>query len=529
MADLLVAGALIVDGSGAPARTGSVVVSGDRIESVVDAGASEPEAARRLDGQGLALAPGFVDAHSHSDATPFVEPSMDSMLRQGVTTLIVGNCGMSAFPPSDLDGVASLVGASATALGEPWRTFDGYLERVRASGPALNVAALVGHGSLRLAALEDKRRPPTADEAAVMAALLDEALDQGALGMSTGLIYAPGMHAATDEIAELARAMARRGGVYVSHVRGEGRTVFDAVAECIRIGERAGVPSHVSHLKVEGPSMWGRSAELLALIDDARASGADVSADQYPYTAWETELAAALPPWVTAHELPAVNADPAARERLLGEIELGGPSAERVGPSLGWERIVVGSHVAAPELTGRTIADLAGERGTRAAEIVVELLLADPNTGMVGHGMHEDDVRAIVSRPDVFVGTDGVAIGPGGPLGAFAVHPRYYGTFPRVLGRYVREERLLTLEDAVRKMTSLPARRFGLAGRGTIEAGAFADLVLFDPARVADRATYERPHTFADGIAAVVLNGRVAWDGSGGERAGRALRRNVHA
>ncbi|MGZ8585453.1 MAG: amidohydrolase family protein, partial [Actinomycetota bacterium] len=252
MADLLVAGALIVDGSGAPGRPGSVVVSGDRIEAVLDAGAAEPPSARRLDARGLTLAPGFVDAHSHSDATPFVEPSMDSMLRQGVTTLIVGNCGMSAFPPSDLDGVASLVGASATALGEPWRTFDGYLERVRACGPALNVAALVGHGSLRLAALEDQRRPPTADEAAVMAALLDEALDQGALGMSTGLIYAPGMHAATDEITELARAMARRGGVYVSHVRGEGHTVFDAVAECIRIGERAGIPSHVSHLEGGG-------------------------------------------------------------------------------------------------------------------------------------------------------------------------------------------------------------------------------------------------------------------------------------
>jgi N-acyl-D-aspartate/D-glutamate deacylase len=362
-----------------------------------------------------------------------------------------------------------------------------------------------------------------------MGALLDDALEQGALGLSTGLIYAPGMHAATDEIAGLARAMARRGGLYVSHVRGEGHTVFDAVAECIEIGRRAGVPSHVSHLKVEGQTMWGRSAELLGSIDDARETGADVTADQYPYTAWETELAAALPRWVTAHELPAAQADPVALDRLIAEIELGGPSAERVGPSLGWERIVVGSHVPAPDLTGRTIADLAEERGTPAAEIVVELLLADPNTGMIGHGMHEDDVRTIVSRPDVFVGTDGVAIGPGGPLGAFAVHPRYYGTFPRVLGRYVREEGLLSLEDAVRKMTSLPARRFGLAGRGTIETGALADLVLFDPARVADRATYERPHAFADGIGAVVVNGRVAWDGSPGARAGRALRRGVNA
>lgn len=525
MADLLVAGALIVDGSGAPGRAGSVVVRGDRIVAVLEPDAAEPEVARRIDGRGLVLAPGFVDAHSHADATPFVEPAMDSMLRQGVTTLVVGNCGTSAFPPSDLGEVAALAGTREADLGEPWRTFDEYLERVQAREPALNVAALVGHGALRLAALEDQRRPPRPDEAAAMAGLLEDALEQGALGLSTGLIYAPGIHASTDEIAELARTLARRGGVYASHVRGEGRTVFDAVSECIEIGRRAGVPSHVSHLKVEGPSMWGRAEELLGVLDHARATGADVTADQYPYTAWETTLAAALPPWVTAEELPAVRDDPSTRRRLLAEIERGGPSADRVGPSLGWDRVVVGSHVPAPDLTGRTIADLADGRAERAAEIVVELLLADPNTGMVGHGMHEDDVRAIASRADVFVGTDGVAIGPDGPLGAFAVHPRYYGTFPRVLGRYVREERVLSLEDAVRKMTSLPARRFGLAGRGAIEPGAFADLVLFDALRVEDRATYERPHAFARGIEGVVVNGRVAWDGSPGERAGRALRR----
>jgi N-acyl-D-aspartate/D-glutamate deacylase len=525
VADLVVVGALIVDGTGAPGRAGTVVVSGDRIEAILDPENPEPETARRIDARGLVLAPGFVDAHSHADATPFSEPAMDSMLRQGVTTLVVGNCGTSAFPPSDLDEVAALVGVGAAELGDPWRTFEEYLERVQACEPALNVAALVGHGSLRLATMPDQRRPPRTDEAAAMARLLEDALEQGALGLSTGLIYAPGLHASTQEIAELSGALARRGGVYASHVRGEGRTVFDAVTECIEIGRRAGVPSHVSHLKVEGPAMWGRAPELLSLIDHARATGADVTADQYPYTAWETVLAAALPPWVTAAELPAVDGDPHARARLVAEIERGGPTAEPSGATLGWDRVVVGSHVPAPDLTGRTIADLALERGASAVETVLDLLLGDPNTGMVGHGMDEDDVRAIASRPDVFVGTDGVAVGPDGPLGAFAVHPRYYGTFPRVLARYVRKGRVLSLEDAVRKMTSLPARRFGLAGRGTIEPGAFADLVLFDAVRVEDRATYERPHAFARGIEAVVVNGRVAWDGSTGGRAGRALRR----
>jgi N-acyl-D-amino-acid deacylase len=355
--------------------------------------------------------------------------------------------------------------------------------------------------------------------------LLREALVEGAVGFSTGLVYAPGLHASTDEIASVATALAEVGGVYASHIRGEDENVFDAVGECIEIGRRAGVPSHVSHLKVETRPMWGRSEKLLELVDAERARGADVTADQYPYDAWETSLASALPPWVTAEELPGVVADAAAAQRLFGSIELGEPGWASVGRGIGWDRIVLGSHLADPSLTGRSIADVADERGIAAAEAIGQLLLADPHTGIVGHAMDEDDVRTIVSRADVFVATDGLAVSPNGPLGAFAVHPRYYGTFPRVLGRYAREERLLSLVDAVRKMTSLPAARFGLEHRGTIERGAFADLVVFDPERVTDRATFERPHTFADGIDVVIVNGRVAWDGSTLGRHGRALTR----
>jgi N-acyl-D-aspartate/D-glutamate deacylase len=524
--DLLVTDARIVDGSGGPARIGSVLVSGDRIDAIVEPGGATPDDARRIDGSGRVLAPGFIDAHGHSDVSPLVEPAMASALRQGITTIVVGNCGASAFPASALDEVAALAGVGAEDLGEPWSTFGGYLERVRESRPAVNVAALVGHAALRRAALADQRRAPTGEELATMTRLLEEALDEGAVGMSSGLIYDPGLHAGTDELAELARAMRRRGGLYASHVRGEGATVLGAVGECIEIGRRAGVPAHVSHLKVEGRAMWGRAGELLDLLDRSREGGADVTADQYPYTAWETELAAALPPWATPVELPALLADDGGHERLLAAIEQGEPGWESVGPGIGWERVVIGAHVADPALTGRTIADLAAERSVRASEVIVELLLADPRTGMLGHGMHEDDVRTILERPDVMVGTDGVAISPEGPLGAYAVHPRYYGTFPRILGTYVRQERLLSLEDAVRKMTALPARRFGLAGRGTIEPGALADLVLFDPARIADRATYERPHAFADGVDVVVVNGQVAWDGAPGARAGRALARS---
>jgi N-acyl-D-amino-acid deacylase len=527
VADLVLADALIVDGSGSPPRLGSVVVTGDRIDDVLEPGAPEPEAASRIDVAKRALAPGFVDVHSHSDLTPLVEPTMDSMLRQGVTTLVVGNCGGSAHPLEDAAELAAMTGADPSELALDWRSFGEYLERLDGSRPALNVASLVGHGTLRERVLgDDQRRTPTDEEIGSMRALLRDALDDGAVGLSTGLVYAPGLHASTDEIAAVATALAD-GGVYASHVRGEDANVFDAVSECIEVGRRAGAPSHVSHLKVETRPMWGRADELLALIDAERARGADVSADQYPYAAWETSLSSALPPWVTPEELPGVLGDAAAAERLADSIENGERGWASVGRGIGWDRIIVGSHLPEASLTGRSIADVAADRGITAAEAIAQLLLADPYTGIVGHAMDEGDVRMILSRTDVFVATDGLAVSPDGPLGGFAVHPRYYGTFPRVLGRYARDEHALSLEDAVRKMSSLPSDRFGLAGRGRIERGAFADLVVFDPGRVADRATFERPHAFADGIDVVVVNGRIAWDGSSVGRHGRALRRGV--
>lgn len=524
--DLVVADALIADGSGTPARPGSVLVTGDRIETVLSPGAAEPPVAMRIEASGRVVAPGFVDVHSHSDLTPFVEPTMDSMLRQGVTTLVVGNCGGSAFPVEGAGELAAMTGVDVGELTPDWRSFGEYLERVDGCRPALNVAALVGHGTLRQRAMgDDQRRPPSADELRSMRGLLRDALGDGAIGLSSGLVYVPGLHASTDELVALASAIADGDGIYTSHVRGEGPGVFDAVAECVDIGRRSGVRSHVSHLKVETGPMWGRAGELLALLDAERERGADVTADQYPYTAWETELSSALPPWVTPAELPDVLADPGARRRLARSVEEGEPGWESVGRGIGWHRIVLGSHVPDASITGRSIADVAEERDAEPYEAIAQLVLADPHTGIVGHAMDESDVRTILATRDVFVATDGLAISPDGPLGAFAVHPRYYGTFPRVLGRYVRDERLLTLEDAVRKMTSLPADRFGLAGRGRIERGAFADLVILDPDRVVDRATYERPHAFADGVDVVIVNGGVAWDGFDVSRHGRALRR----
>ncbi len=532
MVDLLLRDAEVVDGSGTPARRANVAVEGERIVAV--SSSAMPDAERTVDAHGLVLAPGFIDTHSHADASALVEPWMDSATRQGITTVVVGNCGLSAWPPAGRAEAAELVGVRASDLEPRWgadASFEGYLTTIDASEPACNVAALVGHGTVRLQVMGNDRRPPTAEELEAMRRYVTEAIDAGAVGMSTGLIYPPGMHARTDELIELARHAADRGGLYASHVRGEGRTVFEAVTEAIRIGREADLPAHVSHLKVESAHAWGRARELLDLIDRSRAEGSDVSADQYPYTAWETSLAACLPPWASVEELDALLADEATRERLVGSIEHGEPDWEGSVDGIGWERIVIGSHQPDPGVSGRTVVELADDRGLAPIDLVFALLRADPFTGMVGHGMLEEDVRTIAARPDVMVGTDGVAIAPDGPLGRFSVHPRYYGTFPRVLGRYVREEGLLPLEAAVRKMTSLPAERFGLTGRGRVVEGAFADLVLFDAATIVDRATFEDPHRFPEGVEMVVVNGRVAWEGERwgrggrGERAGRALRR----
>ncbi len=518
MFDLVIEDARIVDGTGVPAWNGWVGVSGDRISAVERAEVPPPEeAAWSIDARGSVLAPGFVDVHNHSDLAPLVEPGFASTVHQGVTTVVVGNCGISPWPNAGAVECAQMVGGDPEELGLGWPSFGAWLDAMASLGPAVNIAALVGHGSVRAEVLGFAPRPPSADELRAMRALVAEAMDQGAVGFSTGLIYVPGIFAETGEIVALAGEAARRGGLYASHIRGEGEPLFAAVDEAIRVGREAGLPAHISHLKCETRPMWGKASELLSQVH----RGEDITADQYPYTAWESVLSSLLPQWAPVERVADIAA--ADRERLRIAVEVGEPTFQSGVNGVGWDGIVVEGS-ADPDWDGRSVAALAAEASCEPFDMFVRLLDARGETGCIGHAMHEDDVRAILADPEIMVASDAMAMSPGGPLGTQPVHPRNYGTFPRVAGPYVREG-VLSLEAAVRKMTQLPAIRFGLKGRGAIEVGGFADLVMFDPGRVLDTAGFDAPHTFPDGIELVVVNGRVALDAAGMRaRAGAILR-----
>jgi N-acyl-D-aspartate/D-glutamate deacylase len=487
-ADLVVRGAALYDGSGAPPRRADVAVRGDRIEAVGDV---PGRGAREIDASGLALAPGFIDVHTHDDFAALIYPDMAFKARGGVTTCVVGNCGFGAAPWRE----ASLLARAFHPKAElpEWQGYAGYLARLDAEPPSLNIAVLVGHGTLRLAAMGNEARAPSAAELARMEATLREGLEAGALGLSTGLIYEPGRHADTDEIVALAAVAAEYGGLYTTHMRNEAERLVESVEEAIEIGERAGVRVQISHHKASGRANWGAVRDSLARIEAARARGAPVHADQYPYTAASTVLGAIV----------------ALAGRDEGDLEPGD--------------VVLASTAAHPQWEGRSLAELADEWGVPAGEVAQRVLAAEPGATVILHSMCEEDVRTVMRHPTTMIGSDGLPTLEGRP------HPRLYGSFARVLGHYAREERLFPLEEAVHRMTGLPARVFGLVDRGLVREGARADLVVFDPERIIDRGTFEDPNQYPEGIPHVIVNGvQVVRDAAHtGARPGRALRRQA--
>jgi N-acyl-D-aspartate/D-glutamate deacylase len=492
---LAIRGATVYDGTGGPGRVCDVGVSAERIVAVGDLGAAQPGIS--VAATGLALAPGFIDVHTHDDFAIFLTPEMDFKVGQGVTTSVVGNCGMGAAPFAAARAYLGFFGADHRRASLPvWDDHAGYLDAVDADPPSLNVCVLVAHGTLRLDAMGNDRRAATDGELARMADTLATGLDVGCVGFSTGLIYEPGRYSNTAELVALARVMAGTGGVYASHMRDEGVGLLDAVGEAIAIGEEGGVPVQISHHKASSPAAWGLVSQSLALIDAARARGVDVTADQYPYTAGSTSLFAVVQ-----------NAE----EGTAG-----------VGAT-DWSAIVIASAPGHPEWEGHSIADLAARLGQTPHDAAKSVVDAEGYGAVVIiHSMNEDDVRTVMAHPTTMIGSDGIPTLAGNP------HPRLYGTFARVLGHYTRDEHVLAPEQAIHRMTGMPAAKFGLADRGIIEEGARADLVLFDPVAIDDIATYESPRRHPSGIHTVWVNGTaVMHEGRHtGERPGRALRQS---
>ena len=496
--DLIITNARIVDGTGNPWFRGDVGIRGGRIARIGKLGAATSKA--RIDARNRILAPGFIDVHTHVESL-FNRPAAENFVRMGVTTLVTGNCG-----------------SSATDVAE-------YLGRVKSKPTAVNIATLIGHGSVRRKVMKSENRGPTADEQKQMEALVDQAMMDGAVGLSTGLIYVPGTFAKTDEIVSLAKIVARHGGLYATHMRSEGEKVADAIRESIHIGEQAGLPVEISHFKVSSKRLWGQSSTTLGLVRDARARGLLVTVDQYAYTASSTSLDSRLPSWVHAggsDEAKKRLADKATRERVMKEMKDG---LKRSGFK-DFAYAMVANYEPDKSFNGKSIADITKQvRGKKDVTSQIEQIITmyeAGGAGMIYHGMNEDDVQRIMREPFTMIASDsGVR-----QIDESVPHPRGYGNNTRVLGRYVRELKLISLEDAIRKMTSLPAQTFGFRDRGLVREGFAADLVIFDENTVGDQATFVSPHQFPTGIEYVLVNGELVFTGGAmtSVRPGAALR-----
>ena len=523
MTDLILRGGLLYDGTGGPGQRLDVAVTGDRITALGDL--TSEAAGRVVDVTGLAVSPGFIDIHTHSDFSLLLNPPMRSSLTQGVTTELVGNCGTSIGLVSAGEVFAQerrWAERGGTVL--DWASLGQYLQRVENCGIACNVATLAGHGTIRKSVLGFDDRPPTEGELARMKAILSDALADGAVGLSTGLEYLPGGYAQHEEVAALAAVARDAGGFYATHIRNEGDTLVESIAEALRVCETTGVPLQLSHHKAEGRPNWGKPQTTLPMMARARAAGLDVLTDQYPYTAFMTGLTVILlPHWAKEGDIEDMLArlrNPETRGRILAEI---------AAQPWDWTTVQIGIARNRRETQGQTLAQLGASVGKSPAEAALDLLLDEEGwVAAVHFAMSEEDVEFVLKDPHTMIGSDGVANDPASELAQDKTHPRTYGTFPRVLARYVRDREVISLPEAIRRMTGLPAQRLKLSGRGTLRVGAFADITVFDPAHVRDCATFDDPHQFSTGIQYVLINGRMALENGvqTDTLAGRVLRRN---
>ena len=505
--DLIIRGGTVIDGTGRSSFAADVAIRDGRIQAVGDditAGG-----ARVIEAAGHVVAPGFIDIKTHSDWTLPLMPQSESKVHQGVTTEVIGHCGYSCAPalPGKAEALAQYLSPSAPWLDFKETTFAAYA----ASYPetSVNRVMLVGHNTLRLMAMGMEDRPPEPDELALMAELLAEALDAGALGLSSGLFTAPGCYADGEELVALGRILKARGGRYFTHLRDEANTVFDALEEAIEFAQQTGVHIQIVHVKLSGMDNWGGAARLIERLDAARREGAAIDCDQYPYTAASNPLRNLFPSWLQDGGIDAMLgrlSSPDVRARLRADIAKDG--LNNFGRIPSWDAIRISISPDQPYHAGKTVAEIATERGVDPFDAALDYIVADRGqTRVLVTSISEDDVKALIASPKVMVGSDGNAVAPYGTTGQGKPHPRFYGTFARILGHYVRDLGLLPIETAIHKMTGASAAALGLGGRGVLRAGAAADVTIFDPATIAERASYQDPHQFATGVSHVLVNG----------------------
>jgi N-acyl-D-amino-acid deacylase len=509
--DLILANGRVIDGTGAPWFRADVGVRGDRIAAIGDL--SKAKAHRRIDVSKLVVAPGFIDMLGQSEFNVLVDNRAASKITQGITTEITGE-GRSVAPLN-----TEMIEADADlwkhyGVRPDWTTLSGYFQAFEKKRAAINLGTFVGAGGVRELVLGQENRAPTPDELKRMEAAVAQAMEEGALGLSTSLLYLPGNYATTEEIIALAKVARRYGGSYITHQRDEGTSINGSLDEVFRIAREASIPAEIYHLKTAGPKAWGMMPGVLKRIEDARAQGLDISADVYPWTASSNSLHATLPFWARAgssEEMAARLQDPANRQKVRVELEAEYPDLVTGGAA----RILVANTLdpALARYKGKNLEEIAKAEGKHPADALMDIVIADKgNTSKISFSMNEDDMRAALAHPLVSMCTDSSASATDGIFSTKRNHPRGWGSTARILGRYVREEKLLTLEEAVRKMTSLPASRMRLVDRGQVRPGFFADLVAFDPDTIIDRSTYVNPWQYSEGIPYVAVNGKLVVD-----------------
>ncbi len=508
--DILIINGHIIDGTGSPWYSGDIGIRDGKVAAI--GRLTDAPRKRTIDAHGKVVAPGFIDMLGQSEMTILVDPRLPSKIYQGITSEITGE-GSSIAPLNDAILQSDRSDYDHYKINPDWRTFRQYFARIEKQGMGINLASYVGATQVRRIVLGDYDKQPTPAQLDQMKSLVRDAMKDGAVGVSTSLEYAPAPYAKTDELIALATEGGKFGGIYATHMRNESDTVLESIDETLRIGREAHVPVEIWHLKVAGKSNWGRMPEVVAKINAARAAGADVTADTYAYTAWGNGFSAFIPPWAhdggTAKLVERLK-DPATRERIRKDM---------LTPSKDWDNewqeipgpdAIMISDVEKPELLplqGKRLSEIAKLWNKDPMDALFDLLIQDPSTGVAVFGMSQPDVTLALQQPWVSVDNDSEGTSPEGILGQAHPHPRAYGTFPRVLRKYVREDKVLTLEDAIRKFSALPAQRMGLTDRGVLKLGMWADVVVFDPATIRDRATFDNPNQFSEGMEYVLVNG----------------------